>query len=181
MMRTLTLAIVCSLFAACSWGEGSPSDDGSDPGPDASAPAQAVCGDGTCASSEIGVCSTDCGASTGPKCGNSVCENGEDVNTCAVDCPAVCGDSKCEGPENASTCPGDCGGNTGGMCPADPLECFGCILDPSLCPAGLDPTTCQTCISGGGGGVPGGGACTPDGVCDAAAGEDATTCPFDCM
>jgi hypothetical protein len=38
------------------------------------------------------------------------------------------------------------GPGPGGNCPADPTACFGCILDPTMCPSGLDPTTCLGCL-----------------------------------
>lgn len=84
------------------------------------------------------------------------------------------------GGENSTNCPGDCGGSQGGNCPADPTECFLCILEPTFCPAGLDEATCTACIGGGGGGFSFCENMAPDGNCNAAAGEDADTCPEDC-
>lgn len=169
------LAFVCALFAACATTDGGGGDDGNDPPPSDSP----TCGDAVCAASEIGVCQADCG-SGGPSmevCGNAKCE-GNEPTTCASDCAtsAVCGNGQCESTESSSTCPGDCTGSGGGTCPSDPSVCFLCILDANLCTGGLDPTTCQACILGGGGG---GSATCPNGTCDA--GEDANTCPFDCM
>jgi hypothetical protein len=82
-------------------------------------------------------------------CGNGTCE-GNEPSTCASDCNttggAVCGNGQCESTETNATCPGDCTTGGGGTCPADPAECFLCLLDPSFCMNGLDPTTCQACI-----------------------------------
>lgn len=46
----------------------------------------------------------------GPKCGDGLCEPGEDMESCFVDCPAPghCGDGKCMGYEYFSNCPEDC-------------------------------------------------------------------------
>jgi hypothetical protein len=182
MMRTKS-GIICALsmalaFAvACAESPGTGDDDMGDDGNTSGN----VCGDGTCATAEIGYCPTDCG------------EGGNNNNN------AVCGNGQCETTkgESASSCFSDCGGsgsgsgsgNTSGTCPADPNACFGCILDPSQCPSGLDANTCLTCILNGGGGsgsgFPGGGdlLCeggAPNGTCNAAAGEDSSTCPSDC-
>jgi len=145
-----TLAFVCALFAACATTDGGGGDDGTNDPPPTGSP---VCGDAVCAASEIGVCSQDCGSGNPTEvCGNSKCE-GNEPTTCASDCTtssAVCGNGQCESSESQATCPGDCTtGGGGGNCPADPTECFLCILDATLCSAGLDPTTCQTCILGG--------------------------------
>lgn len=192
MRNTFALAFVCALglVGACAWGEGAPSDDDdgstsdsddSSSGDD-STPTLPVCGDGTCASSEVGSCSSDCGASA--VCGNGTCEGGESNASCSSDCPlsAVCGDGTCDtaGGEDSGTCPGDCSGSTGGQCPSDQTVCFLCLLDPSFC-MGVDQATCESCLGGGGGGL-GDIGCTggaPDGTCDAD--EDASICPTDCQ
>ncbi|HUS30300.1 MAG TPA: hypothetical protein VMZ53_17450 [Kofleriaceae bacterium] len=138
-----------------------------------------TCGDGTCATAEIGYCPTDCGDGNGNNGNNAVCGNGQ--------CETTKG-------ESASTCFSDCGGNNNGSgsgqqsgsCPADPNACIGCLLDPSQCPSGLDMNSCLQCVLNGGGlgsGFPGGsglgsGACNFNQVCDS--GEDATGCPTDC-
>ena len=54
-----------------------------------------------------------------PNCGNEVCDNGEDCNTCPGDCgvcppptsspTASCGNGVCDNGEDCNTCPGDCG------------------------------------------------------------------------
>lgn len=173
------LAFVCVLIAACaSTGGDGGGDDQQNPPPSGSP----VCGDAVCASSEIGVCTADCG-SGGPNmevCGNGKCE-GNEPSTCVSDCStsAVCGNGQCESTENNSTCPGDCMSGGGGQCPSDPAVCFLCLLDMSLCMGGMSQTQCQACIAGGGGGQPmcSGGA--PNGMCDA--GETPQSCPFDCQ
>jgi hypothetical protein len=46
----------------------------------------------------------------GPKCGDGTCEEGEDMDSCFVDCPlpGYCGDGECAGYEYYSNCPQDC-------------------------------------------------------------------------
>ncbi|MBA3393368.1 MAG: hypothetical protein H0T89_12025 [Deltaproteobacteria bacterium] len=149
-MRTTTLLAFFSaaMFVACATTDGDGGDDGTDP-PPAEAP---VCGDAVCAASEIGVCQSDCGTGGGNNfvCGNAVCE-GNEPSTCMQDCPAaaVCGDGTCDMSkgESSANCAGDCS-TSGGTCPADPLECFGCLIEPSLCPPGLDQNICAACIAG---------------------------------
>lgn len=190
------MAFACALgmVSACAWGDGAPTDDDDDDGQttddtddsqsDDSTPLP-VCGDGTCASSELASCTADCGAAA--TCGDGNCGGGETQASCPSDCTpsAVCGDGTCDSAagETTGSCPGDCSGGTTGQCPADLTECFICVLvgDPAACPAGLDPTSCEACIGGGGGGGLGDIGCTgmaPDGICDA--NEDADLCPSDC-
>ncbi len=47
----------------------------------------------------------------GPQCGNGLCETGETVDLCNLDCKpvVVCGDNKCEATETAQSCVADCG------------------------------------------------------------------------
>lgn len=54
-----------------------------------------------------------------PKCGNGVCEEGENVLNCEQDCGSTtnCGDGVCDEDENAKNCPGDCDPECGnGIC-----------------------------------------------------------------
>ena len=46
----------------------------------------------------------------GPGCGDGVCEpsRGETSESCPQDCPAKCGDAICEAGENTMNCPSDC-------------------------------------------------------------------------
>lgn len=173
MMRLTTLVFV-SMVAACSWGDGSGQEPTGDDGGDDQQTVP-VCGDGTCASSEVNSCAADCG---GGQANND-----------------VCGDGSCTGTETANSCPSDCsqggGGGSGSgsnaACPADLLVCLCTFVDPSTCPAGITEELCLECAFGGGG-FPGGGGggfgdvlCeggAPNGVCDAS--EDETVCPSDC-
>lgn len=57
----------------------------------------------------------------GPVCGDGVCGEGEDADSCAQDCAVEgpeCGDGVCEEGEDAESCEADCDGEvTGGLCP----------------------------------------------------------------
>jgi hypothetical protein len=168
MMRTSS-GIVCavagalSFAVACSWG-------GAAEPPKPDAPGAAHCGDGVCSASEVNNCPADCGSGGGHGSGSNV--------------NAVCGNGTCETGENSTNCNTDCGGGSGsgsgsatGNCPSDVTQCFACIVDATMCPTGLDATSCLTCIINGGGqaGCDGGAA---DGVCQAD--ETNATCPADC-
>ena len=75
-------------------------------------PHKPICGDKFCERSmgeDERTCPQDCVIM--PSCGNSMCEEGENVDTCPQDCKqprAVCGNSFCEVGENEATCPQDC-------------------------------------------------------------------------
>lgn len=102
---------------------------------------QNSCGDGTCAASEVGVCTQDCG--TG---GNG--NNGSG---------AVCGNGQCETTkgESVSTCPSDCNtpGNGSGSNSGSTLDCndqntqLGCLTCTLLqqCTPPYDATSCASC------------------------------------
>jgi uncharacterized repeat protein (TIGR02543 family) len=42
-------------------------------------------------------------------CGNGVCDEDENANSCPSDCPAVCGDGYCTHSESTDSCAADCG------------------------------------------------------------------------
>jgi hypothetical protein len=148
MMR-IKSGIVCALsmslafvFACATTGDDGTGDDqgGSD------MTSNNVCGDGTCAATEVGFCTQDCGMG-----GNN--NNGSGSAT-----GAVCGNGQCETTkgENATNCFSDCGGQGSGSgsgststtCPTDPSVCFASIFDATACTGGLDQTTCATCVLG---------------------------------
>ncbi len=61
-----------------------------------------------------GCCPLGCNANNDkdcePKCGNGICEEGEDEDNCAEDCipETVCGNQVCEQGEDENNCPEDC-------------------------------------------------------------------------
>lgn len=122
-------------------------------------------------------------------CGNAVCDPGEDMAHCAIDCPGSCGDRICDHaresaadcpadctavvcgdgtcvPGEASTCPRDCapptGSAAGDVAPAAAADALGTTtaVPPTTVAPGL-PVRCG------------------DGKCDA--GEGGAACPADCQ
>jgi len=173
MMRIST-GLLCALaMTACSWGGSG--DGGNGGGTVDAATSGSICGDGTCSADEVNTCSADCGSgSTNYVCGNGQCETskGENAVNCAQDC-------------NAGSGSGSGSGSATGNCPSDPSVCLACLLDATMCPQGLDQSTCTSCVLGGTGGLgsgfgsgSGSGTCNFNMVCDT--GEDATSCPTDC-
>jgi V8-like Glu-specific endopeptidase len=83
-----------------------------------------ACGDGTCNGSvgeNTATCSEDCGS----QCGDSACNGSENGNSCYSDC-GYCGNSVCENAEQLRmNCPADCG------CPPGLLpSAAGCVPIP---------------------------------------------------
>jgi cysteine-rich repeat protein len=156
-----------------------------------------TCGDGDTEPGEacdsFGIATPLCDADCTPiQCGDGLCNvpSGENANTCGLDCATTCGDGVITSPE---VCDGtNLGGNDctdGGYVGAAGARCAdGCrALDLSSCTAACrngvrepgeacDPgsTATATCDTD----------CTAptcgDGLCNAAAGERASTCPGDC-
>jgi hypothetical protein len=153
MMRIkqgIFVSVLCGLvaggFGACAAG-----DDGGTTGPGGTH-TQAVCGDGTCETTEVGVCASDCGSSgSNGSNGNNGSGSGSGSGSNAV----PCGNSVCEANlgEDATTCPADCtggggSGSSGTIDCADPnsvLLCFPCIIDPTTC----DQATNDACAACG--------------------------------
>jgi len=151
-----------------------------------------ACGDGTCTDGCAENCST-CPADCGPcgACGDGMCQSsaGEFCGNCWFDCgacPPTCGDDKCEAfaGETCMSCSSDCGGcqsNCGVLCGTfeDCVTCPACgpcpVCGDGICSIG-DVETCAVCPVDCGV-CP---ACTPDGVCDSAAGENCLNCT-DCQ
>lgn len=117
-----------------------------------------VCGNGVCESGETSTsCASDCGSTT--VCGNGTCESGETTSNCPADCTAaaVCGDGVCQAPETSDSCPDDCLIIT--------AECGN-----GTCESGETTANCpQDCTSS---------PVCGDGVCQSP--ETATLCPADC-
>ena len=98
-----------------------------------------------------------------PVCGDDVCEEGEDAESCPDDCAGggpVCGDGICEFPEDENNCPADCGDDGG-------TEYCGDGICQETEDADSCPDDCQA-------GAPYCG----DGVCGQD--EDYENCPEDC-
>ncbi len=135
----------------------------------------AVCGNGTCESSETTAnCPKDCPAAS--KCGNGVCDAGESSTSCAADCPA--------GPTAGNICDTTCGAQAPSGCYCD-NQCsqYGdCCLADGTMPTKGNPnnactgSTCADC-NGGGGTTPPATVCG-NGKCEA--GETAANCAKDC-
>ena len=143
MMRSSS-GIVCAvagalLFAvACSWG------GASDPNnhPDAGGTSHAVCGDGTCAATEINNCPQDCGSGGHGSNGGSGSGSGSNIQP-------ICGNNVCDPGEDANSCPADC---TGGGSGSGTLNCSdpNTIIACGLCSAfmvctGVDAAGCAAC------------------------------------
>jgi len=83
------------------------------------------CGDDGCGGScgncaEDSECDVDGKCQYVPWCGNGACQNGEDCETCPVDCGVCCGNGACDDGETKQSCPADCEagcmpGESGGM------------------------------------------------------------------
>jgi hypothetical protein len=87
----------------------------------------------------------ECGLLCGGGCGDALCDDSEDCQSCPADCGecADCGDAICQGAEDCQTCPDDCG-----PCPVlccDALDVPGCE-DPAIeaCVCELDAYCCET-------------------------------------
>ncbi|MDX2087604.1 MAG: hypothetical protein SFX73_07130 [Kofleriaceae bacterium] len=147
-----------AFLTACSWGDGSGTDN---PNPTPDAPvSQNVCGDGVCASQEIGFCTQDCGMTNPP-----------DAQT------TTCGNAVCDATETYDTCPNDCpnnGGSGSGSGSGDPLAC---LLTCAIAP---DPESCFIGCFGFGGDDSGCTGGAPNGTCDANEMAGLITCVSDC-
>jgi hypothetical protein len=137
----LSMSLAFVVACATTGDDGTGDDQGSD------MTSNNVCGDGTCAATEVNSCAQDCGTGGGNNNNGSGSATG-----------AVCGNGQCETTkgESVSTCPSDCntGGNGSGSnngsttCPSDPTACLACLFDATACPSGVDQQTCATCVLG---------------------------------
>ena len=150
MMMRASSGIVCavagalSFAVACSWGGAC--DDGSDAERRRAARAAAT----ACAPPAKSTPALQTAAPVATWARTSVRTWAATPVRCAATAPAK--------PARRSTsCPSDCtGGGSGsanGNCPSDPTACFSCIIDPTMCPTGLDANSCFACIFGGLGSV----------------------------
>jgi len=184
------------------------------------------CGDGTCDPGEECSCPADCGSPPSTetnctdgsdndcdgtsdcadidcnqdpacKCGNGMCDTGEDCNSCSEDCISrtappklayCCGDGTCEGAENETNCAVDCGGGSycdDGTCDPGEDQCNcpqDCGTPPSnetVCDDGIDEDCdgSEDCDDVDCLGDPACPSCG-DATCDP--GEDQCNCPADC-
>jgi hypothetical protein len=110
-------------------------------------------------------------------CGDGVCDDSEEFETCPIDCTCdpdcvECGDGECDASESDS-CPEDCGERCGNLACGEGEDVATCPLDCSVCGDGLctpieSPGTCADDC---------GERCN-DGTCDEE--ETVETCPMDC-
>jgi hypothetical protein len=124
------------------------------------------CGNGKCESTKGETkenCCIDCGCPTGKicdktlnlcveqKCGNGICDTGENSTSCPRDC--YCGDGVCNVDENNTVCPRDCPSvtcNNNGICeegesfPSCP-DCSGFYCGNRICEPGEEVTCVEDC------------------------------------
>lgn len=145
MMRLVT-GLCCALtmtwvIACASSGDDGGGGNGSGSNVGSNEP---MCGDGTCAASEVGLCEADCG--TGKpgglaSCGNGMCEAdaSENETSCPTDCMSTGSGSGGGG--------GGGGGNTAVNC-ADPDTLDACAVCSLflICVPPLNLTDCDACF-----------------------------------
>lgn len=136
----LSMSLACVVACATTGDDGTGDDQGSD------MTSNNVCGDGTCAATEVGFCTQDCG------------EGGNNNNGSGSATGAVCGNAQCETTkgENATNCFSDCGGQGSGSGSGNPsttldctdqnvlLACFSCTL-LQMCTPPYDAASCAAC------------------------------------
>lgn len=125
----------------------------------------------------------DCTAYLGMKCGDLMCDQGEDATNCPLDCGDVCGDAWCSSSETADSCPQDCSTTCGdGWCAIE--SCSSCPEDCGTCAGFCGDGTCaagETCSGcsvdcGACGATCGDGTCNNDESC-ASCQSDCGACP----
>ena len=181
-IRVCLLALLfCIPALGCALDDGSTTENSEDL-LDGSTTSPSLCGDGVCEDTEDpNSCPQDCVVS-GVSCGDGQCAASEDAQTCPADCEqgSTCGDGVCQQTESASSCPQDCAATStcgDGVCDGDETT-EDCAQDCGEAP------------------VCGDGVCTPgetsvncaqdcgeapvcgDGVC--APGETSMSCAQDC-
>ncbi len=141
-----------------------------------------TCGDDVCSDDEdCETCAIDCPGCLDP-CGNGFCDPGENCSNCLQDCQPCCGNDLCEEQQNESclTCPQDCG-----QCCGDkqciPYHNESCKTCPEDCGECCGDKTCSEGLGETCQTCPGDcGACCGNKACEATYGENCLTCPADC-
>jgi hypothetical protein len=93
-------------------------------------------------------------------CGDAICEGGENVDNCPIDCDFVCGDGTCDAGEDSCNCPDDCGlppGTETSCTDGFDNDCDG-FVDCDDVDCGTDPACASSC-------APRGELCATDGEC----------------
>jgi len=149
--KFVALCLAVGAFGACANGSNDPTPD-AQVKRDAAAP---FCGDGVCATIEIGKCTPDCGG--GNTCNNNgTCEAGEmNLTPPCGDCPnnGSCNNNgTCEPGmgEDVTNCPADCTSagtcNMNGTCDAgEDMTCVDCLGAGLMCTSNAQCTNAGEC------------------------------------
>jgi hypothetical protein len=136
---TFVAFCLASALAACGKGSNDPTPDA--PAGKRDAAGGGFCGDSVCATSEIGVCTVDCG-------GGNTCNNNGTCEAAEMNLTPACGDCPNNGScNNNGTCEPGMGEDVTN-CPADCTSGGNCNMN-GTCEAGEDMATCVDCLGGG--------------------------------